>query len=370
MRILFLFSQPWRFGGAETYTTALIKGLAGRGHEITLITDSGSEPDIPEGVSNYYKLPFRSSGLIGYIQLFRKLRGIIIKHEIQLLHAQQRTAGYLAALINKQLQIPYIITMHDIWHRAPFKKIHGRIFGNAIAVSEYIREYFIAKFSLEPDNMCTIHNGIDDSIYVNQSYMKEQAASNREQFQIGEMKVITIVGRIVRAKGHFDLIKAAALLVEQGLTNFKVLVVGEGPDLQEIKHYVEKLGLTGQVIFTGYRKDIPAIMSASDVVVLPSYREGFPLTILEAMFARKPVIASRVGGIPEAVLDGKTGYLFEDNSPEELAKKLQIIITQDEVAAGLGDAGFERANNLFTLSKMIDKTELFYQKVVEEIRSN
>ncbi|MGB9802180.1 MAG: glycosyltransferase [Desulfofundulus sp.] len=139
------------------------------------------------------------------------------------------------------------------------------------------------------------------------------------------------------------------------------MVVGDGPLRRVLEEESRALGLEGRLFFTGERRDIPQILSLMDVFVLPSTTEGLPLTILEAMAAGKPVIASRVGGLPEVVVDGETGFLVPPGDPQALARALAQLLVNRQKAEEMGQKGKQRVMQHFTVQTMVRKIEEEYK---------
>jgi len=171
----------------------------------------------------------------------------------------------------------------------------------------------------------------------------------RAQFGIGQNEVlVTCVARLVERKGHDDLIRA-----QSGL---KLLFVGDGP----YRRHLEGRG----AILAGPRRDIPEILAASDIVALPSrFGEGCPNALLEAMAAGKPVVAARTGGIPEVVVDGKTGILFPREDPTALRSALLRLAADPALRATLGAAGRERVEREFPVSSLVQSYEALYAEL-------
>lgn len=367
MNILMLFSQPWKFGGAETYVKQLSERLVQRGHKLVLVTDEESAADdAVSGTVMHYKLLFRAKNPWSYFSTYQSLQRIITEHNIDIIHAQQRTAGYFAVLLEKKMGIPNVITLHDLWHRAPFKASHGKIFKHVIAVSEEMRQYYQRNFAADPASVVTIYNGVDETQFADQQALTKRASALRREFAIGpEEKVIALVGRVTKNKGHFDFLAAMEILRDQDV-EFKALIVGDGPEKQLLQELVHDKMLGERVVFTGYQKDIPGIMHAADLIVLPSYREAFGLTLIEAMFAQKPVIGSAVGGIPEIVLHNHNGFLMEPGNSLQLALQIKTLVSDDKFRIKMGQVGYKRAVSRFALTKMVEETEKYYKTIIQQ----
>jgi glycosyltransferase involved in cell wall biosynthesis len=173
------------------------------------------------------------------------------------------------------------------------------------------------------------------------------------------------VGRLALQKGQRHLIAAMPLLLER-VPRARAIIAGGG-DLEDyLRDLANEMGVGERVHVLGPRKDVPALMHAIDVFVMPSIWEGFGLVLLEAMAAGRPIVASRVATIPEVVAEGETGLLVPAGDPLALATALAELADQPEVAARMGEAGRERLRRRFSLEKMVGDTELLYRELLDE----
>jgi glycosyltransferase involved in cell wall biosynthesis len=179
-----------------------------------------------------------------------------------------------------------------------------------------------------------------------------------------------MVGNINPIKGHKYFLKAAAI-IKQKHPDSKFLVVG--PKLPNRESYFEslqilcdELGLTEYVIFTGGRQDIPIIMAALDVLVLSSLSEACPMVVLEAMATGKPVVAARVGGVPEEIVDGQTGILVPPEDAEAIAEAVLYLLKHPRQAKEMGVKGRERIIQHFSLEKSVEQHKDLYLRVLKK----
>lgn len=170
------------------------------------------------------------------------------------------------------------------------------------------------------------------------------------------------MARLVPQKGISCFLKAAAMLVKDYRVNF--LIVGDGPLRRQLENETVALGLENRVVFAGERDDVPVILSALDIFVLPSLTEGFPLAILEALAAGRPVIATRVGGIPEIIADNHTGLLIKPGDPAELALAVAGLLTDRERTLSLARAGQLYVKEKFSAEQMVRRVEEEYLKIL------
>jgi glycosyltransferase involved in cell wall biosynthesis len=369
LKILLLFSHIWRggrAGGAETHALQLMKELSARGHRIYFVAASGKSDAgiMPPGVSAQYRLPIQSLNPLDKIIAYRQLKAIVAQHKIDIIHAHHRTGGYFAEAVFRSTGVPYVVTVHDIWHRAPFKSWHGKIFRRLIAVSGFIKRGLAASFGISADHVRVIHNGVDPERIDKAT--GEEAASFREKFGLGDEVVFSLVARITESKGHYDVIEALRRLPAD--LHFKCLIVGEGKDKPKLQALVERYGLQERVVFCGFQANIPAVMKASDVILLPSHREPFAVTILEGMFSARPLLVSNSGGTPEAVTNDREGIVFPVKDVAALASGIERLTRDAMLRQRLGNEARRTADSRFLLSRMIDETESYYREIVREFK--
>lgn len=364
MKVLILFSQPWALGGAETHVTDLAKGLAGRGHDVYLAVHANRSPQLEGVVKEQFVLNFRSKNPWDYVKLGKQLAEIVKRHEITIVHAHQRTSGYIGAYVRHLTKVPFLVTIHDPWNRAYGKKLHAKIYNHIITVSEFLRQRFIHDFGFGPERVHTIYNGADQNRYNSANYNEEQTAPLRKTFGInpGE-RVVTLMARLYKSKGQQYLIEAAALLKQQKIGGIKFLLVGDGPHESLLKAMVRELGLDDNFIFAGYRQDIPEIIALSDIVVRPSLMEGLPINVIEAMLMAKPVIASKIAGVPEMIEQGINGFMIEVGDVGALAGYLSLLLNDAEKLTQIGQAAQKTALEKFTIDQCVARTEKLYQSL-------
>ncbi len=369
MNILLLISHGWRGGrasGMEIYTLELIRGLKAKGHSTFLVTgrsDSDSANTPFELVTPDLELPFHTINPLSNISTYRQLRRLVAEHQIDIIHAQHRTAGYFAELLQRQHGVPNAVTVHDPWHSTPFKRWHGGLFRRVIAVSEFIRQELILKFHFPPERVRTIHNGVDPARFA--GITSEQREQFRSQYGIAADEVVlTQIGRISRAKGQSQLIQALGLLPKE--IKYRCLIVGEGRERPQLERETNRLGLHDKVTFCGFRDDIPVVLAGSDVMVLPSRHEPFGLAVVEAMLSNVAVIATNAGGVPEIITHGKDGLLFQPGDVGTFARHLDELVRDPELRCRLAEAGHKTAQARFLLSRMVDETEAYYREIIAQ----
>ena len=204
----------------------------------------------------------------------------------------------------------------------------------------------------------TIYNGVDPDLYLSKEIDRDRFY---KEFMIeGDPKIVGNVGNLTPQKGQRYLIDAAKIILDQYKDVF-FLIVGRGPLRDELVAYVKKLGIEKKIVFAGFRTDIPELLQLMDIFVLSSLREGFPISILEAMAAKRPCVVTDVGGNSEAVDDGVTGYVVPPEDSFQLADKILKLLKEDNLRNSFGEKGRKRVLENFTAERMVKETEKIYE---------
>jgi len=186
----------------------------------------------------------------------------------------------------------------------------------------------------------------------------------RRKFNIGgEDILIGTVGRLSREKNQRMLLEAVYPLMRNN-DNVKVIIVGDGPKWGELNQYGKARHLADRIIFTGVTRDTVSVYSAVDIFVLSSLTEGVPLTILEAMASRLPVIATRVGGIPDIINDEETGLLVDSQDTDALRVKIEDLMKDQKKRQALSDSAFEFIKTNYSIERMCDAYQQVYGEVL------
>jgi glycosyltransferase involved in cell wall biosynthesis len=211
-----------------------------------------------------------------------------------------------------------------------------------------------------------IYNGVDLQRYNHQ----QPCCTLHEDYHIdAEAPIVGVVARLEPEKGHRTLL-AAWPLVLAAVPNTWLLVVGEGSEQDSLEAQADILGISGRVVFTGRREDVPAVTAALDVSVLPSYREAQGLSVLEAMALSRPVVASAVGGIPEMIEDGVSGLLVPPHDCEALAAAIVRLLTDHPLADTIARRGHDLVHERFCIELMVESVSDLYDAAALRIRQS
>ncbi|SCW62879.1 MULTISPECIES: glycosyltransferase family 4 protein [unclassified Pseudomonas] len=365
MKIVYVITRSDTMGGASVHVLDLASGAQKAGHEVIILVGGkgvlvarANKKNIPV-IS--LKFLIRNINLFKDVFAFFELRKYIKDIEPDLIHLHSSKVGILGRLVAKSLGIPVIFTAHG-WAftegvsagRRKFYKAVERVMAflasRIITVSNYDRKIALSSGVGDEGLICTVHNGMP-ALELDSTIFQDTASPK-----------MIMVARFDEQKDQVGLVRALALLQDISWT---LEFVGDGPSICNIKQLVKQFGLEGRVLFSGACDDIPERLNNSQIFLLITNWEGFPLTILEAMRAGLPVIASDVGGVSEAVQDGCTGILVSRNDINNLAEAIRSMLGSSEMRRAMGAAGKERFEKAFLFDGMLDKTLSIYRDVLK-----
>ncbi len=359
-------------GGMENGLVNLINGLPGDRfrHAIVCITrssDFAMRLDV-ENVHIYELHKKEGKDFAVYLRFWRLLRELRPK----ILHT--RNLGTLdLAPVAMLAGVPIRIHGEHGWDAAD-------VFGQSrryrwlrrvcdIAVSEYVAvsndiKYWLCDVAgIAPDRVQQIYNGVDVQRFNPDGRVARLESGARD----GKTVIIGTVGRLDRIKNFDVLIRAFARASAKPSSNhdaLRLVIVGDGPEMSNLKDLVAELGLGDIVLLTGRRTDIAELLRAMRLFVLPSQNEGISNTVLESMATGIPVIATRVGGNPELVVDGETGSLISPNDPDALEAAIDRYLCSPELMETHGRAARERVVGVFSLTRMLQSYHQLYDRLL------
>jgi glycosyltransferase involved in cell wall biosynthesis len=284
---------------------------------------------------------------------------------IDLIHGHGLRGAWIAALAGRRARKPFLFTAHNLapdksgkLARMALRYVGGRasrIIAVSRAVAESMRPYAPAS------NIEVIPNGIDLAPFDHPTDRTALLTS----VGVSEIPthVVAAAGRLAPEKGFHVLIEAVPGVLDR-FPGAHVVIAGEGPERPRLKAMVEERSLHGQVLLPGRVDDVAGLLSMADVVAIPSLSEGQGIVALEAMAARKPVVASRVGGLEETVKSAVTGLLVKPGDPGELAFALCSFLGDPKAREAMGRAGREVVEKEFTADMMVDRTVAVYRSCV------
>lgn len=295
-----------------------------------------------------------------------RLTRFLRRYEVDLVHPNDNLSRVIAGIAGKMERIPIVTTISDELNQHPsdifLRLFYLTFFDRIIAVSDAMRNLF-AVGRYVPGKITTIYPGINLSLFS-----RDIPTKARKEFGISESeRVIGTLGTLEGDKGHPVLLRALSRVKKEGIP-CKLLVVGNGPEGGNLRKLVQKLTLEEDVIFTGFRRDIPPVIQAMDIIVNCSDSEAFPRVVLEAMAMAKPVIATDVGGTSEAVVDGLSAYLIPRGNDYQLYRALKTLLEDVELRGKMGRYGLECVLSSFSVDAGVRNVARLYLELLQEDR--
>ena len=369
-------------GGPSIHVVNLNQGLSSDRFESILVTGSlnpgeGSMLDyaqekgvqplaIPEMVG---EASFRPRDLKALLEIYRILRA----ESPQIVHTHTAKAGFLGRLAARMAGVPVIVhTYHGhvlngyygpakSWLLKMMERGLARITDRLVAVSALVKEDLMAYRIASPEKISVIPLGFDLEPFLDCRSLKGQF---RSELGLGsDIRLVGILGRIVPIKNHRLFLESAARIVDQDST-VRFVIVGDGILKVEMEGYAQELRIFEQVIFTGWRRDLPRIYADLDVLVVSSDNEGTPVSAIEAMACGCPVVATRVGGLPDVVQNHETGYLVPPKQPQALAAAMLELIRDSKKAELMGQLGQQFVKGRFSVDRLVSDIENLYEELL------
>ena len=357
-RILHINSaRTWR--GGEQQALWLCQGLHRRGHDIFLACQPDGELHRRAEALGVRVYPLAMRGEWD-LWAVKNLARLIRETSSEIIHfhtAHAHTLGLLAAQVTK---VPERILTRRVdfhIHRHPLNRWkYGSALTAILAISEGVRSVLIED-GIPAERVVTVRSGID----LERIQEVGDPSKIRDEFGVSPDEIIVgIVAALAPHKHHHNFLEAAAI-VKRSIPKARFFIVGEGELQPELERLSKSLGLSENVIFTGFREDVLMLTKSLDIFVLSSYLEGMGTALLDAMALARPVVATRVGGIPEIVRDGQNGLLVPSRNPAELANAIVKLGRNQLLREKMGAQGKKRARE-FSIQKTIEQTEAVYYR--------
>ncbi len=348
--------DPIKSGGFEIYTHNLVKHLEEKVGKITIITRKFSSTRAYEKQENIevYRVPWIRGFYLRNpsFNISAFFKALTLDFDIILSQGPVSSllGGFLAIIKKRKLVarpagISYVQPQYGgiakglifLLEKISYRKVDAAVF-----LSEDEKQQFKKKMGYLPKRYVIIPTGVEVT-----EVSKKDVKKIEEELGIGGTITVTFIGRLIGVKGIEIFIQALKDLKE----DHKALIVGDGPEREKLQNMVKEHGLEDKVIFTGWRSDIPAILAASDVFVLPSYSEGLSIALLEAMAAGRACVVTDIG-LP--VNNGETALVIPPGDPENLARAIETLITDEKLREKLGRNAREEVKRVYSWEKAAD----------------
>ena len=348
-------------GGAENMVLHLAEELRRRGHAIVPVGPSTGCGWLAEEfrVRGFEPASFTLRRAVDW-ECLRGLATLFRRHQVNIVHSHDFTMAVYGAAAARVARAAHIITMHGgrhyakRWRRRVALKWAMQTSQGVVAVSRATGQDIETVLRLQSGSIDTIANGI--------SFEPGHPDPVRSELGLAPNEMLLLaVGNLYPVKGHAVLLEAFAMLqASETLPDSRLAIAGAGVEAPRLRELAKHRGLNDKVHFLGHRADVPDLLAAADVFVLPSLAEGLPLALIEAMFAGKAIAASNVGGIADALQHGKEGLLVPSGDAAGLADCMRRLISDRGCRTQLGRAANARARADYTVERMVDGYERLY----------
>ncbi|WP_338777106.1 glycosyltransferase family 4 protein [Metabacillus sp. FJAT-52054] len=366
MKIVQLITRLDDLGGAQMHLRDLVVELKAEGHDVSVIT--GKIGPVSEYLVKHGVNVIHLHSLVREIHPFFDLKAaltlrdllIVLKPDLIATHSSK--AGLIGRIIGANLGIPTIFTAHGwaftegVSYRKRktyqlLERLAAPFSSRVITVSNYDYELALKHQVIQDNKLSMVWNGVKDFPNIALSTVSSPIPK------------IVMVARFAEPKDHLSLVKA---LNELRTISWELQLIGDGPMKASIEHYVDSLQLGDKIKFLGSRNDVESLLSQADIFVLLSKYEGLPLSLIEALRAGLPVIASNVGGVKEIILNNKNGYLVNPEDKSDLILKLMQLILSSETRSRMGKLGRRIYEESFTFEKMMNQTLSIYKTALND----
>jgi glycosyltransferase involved in cell wall biosynthesis len=348
-------------GGQEKRILAEVAGLAERGH-YTAIACRGhariKEEALKLGI-DVHTLPLRRPYDISSIM---KLAGILKAEKFDIVNTHSGVDAWIGGLAASFSRTPVLARTRHLnipLKRSPLNFIHY-LPDVYITCGENMRDTLVERCGFPEDKVISIPTGVSPGFFDIERNKKACLAYGIDEHS----PVVANVGILRSVKGHEVTLKSVHKVAES-VPGVKFLIVGDGPRKRELERMAGEMDIAGHVVFTGFVEDIPEIYSFTDVAVLSSWSEGLPQSMLQAMAAGVPVVATKVGGVPEIVIHGKTGELVEQGDHEALGKGIIHILKNPDYAMQIAERARDNVMKEHAAGRMIEKIESLYKDLLD-----
>jgi glycosyltransferase involved in cell wall biosynthesis len=358
------------------YETILVAGTVGRGEDsMAYVADRHGVPVVPLAELSREISPLNDArAALHLAQMIRRERP-------QILHthtAKAGAVGRIAALLAGDARPPIVIhTFHGHVLRGYFNALQtlgfrllerwlARVSTALVAVSPQVRDDLVRLGVAPAAKFAVIRLGIELEERVSADG-DLRAATRRALGVPGDAFLVGWIGRMTAVKNTDEVIEALRRLRDRDVDAW-LCMVGDGPDRDRLERLASQLGVVRRCLFPGYQDDVGRFYAAFDALVLPSVNEGTPVSAIESLAAERPVVATRVGGVPDVVADGEDGFLVEPGSTDALADRIERLARDPALRERMGAAGRARVLDRYAVARLVDDVDRLYRSLLATTR--
>lgn len=371
------------WGGAQEVTVLIVKRLLAEGFQVVFAHGPGDDSllqKLPQNEPGLELLPvpeFRRRilpfwDILAFWRIYRYLK----KNRVDLVHTHTSKAGIIGRWAAYLAGVPVIIhsPRGSIYHETYFKAAVLRFFAwlegltarftrKIVTLCESEKKDYI-RYGIAPkEKFTTIYSGVEVARYVD---IPVDTAKKKKELGIPEKRpVIGYVARMTPEKGHLFCLEAFQRVLKE-FPDAVLVFAGGGPLEAQVKEAIGRLGISSSVVMTGFRKDVSEVVRTFDFAIQPSLWDGLPRAMVECMLAEKAVVATSVGGIPEIIHDGKTGYLIPEKDEKAMAEGMLKLLRDPGLAKTMGFNARKRMEEVFNIDVSVEKLFTLYEALIQE----
>ncbi len=366
MKILHLATHLNR-GGISQYILSVGEAFIRKGHQVAVVSSGGEMEEEFRGKGfKLVRLPIRTKSELSpqiYWSLPR-LIDLIKSEKIDVLHAHTRITQVMATWASRATGRPFVTTCHGFYKRRLGRRLLAAWGNRVVAISDPVADHLRETFGVPREEVRVIYNGIDLQRF-RERFLTHNACTVRGEYGFPEdARVVGVTARLVPDKGHEYLIRAVSGLAAE-FPDLRLLIVGDGRYREYLQELAKSLHLLDRMCFTGNLQDVSKPLAAMDLFVLPAvWREGFGLSIVEAMACEKPVVVTNIWALNALIQNGVNGILVEPRNVADLSEGIRRVLRDDDFRQKIGRQGRETAKERFSLDRMAEELEGVYREVL------
>ena len=353
--------------GAEKMMLYTTRGLIKDGHQVYIAGEKGSMEKYFEAAgARVYDYPLNqdSKKIAKSVKLIFDLRRLCKMTDIDIICCHHRWPVFLALYASKTLKLPLVYHCHS---RIEGKGVFSVWGDRTIAVSHDLEDYLVKNFGRKREAIKVIYNGVPE-LRAGEKMIGKVKDELEQNFNIDfRFPIVGTVGKLIGDKGLEYFIQSIPFILKKR-AGVQFLIIGEGERKGDLMKLAREMKVSQNTFFIGEKDDIVPYLELMNIFVLSSLSEGMPVSILEALSLARPVVATRVGGVPELIEDGVNGLLIESQSPPALASAVTLLLDDKALANRLGLKGREVVRNQFTVERMVKEVEKVFLELKRDAR--
>ncbi len=366
MRILHTESSMG-IGGQEYRVLLEAQGMEMRGHVVVVAAPEGSQLAVL-AQERGLQVKTTTSGNRGWITLIPAYLRMMKQFGIDVVNTHGSLDSWTASIAGRiSSRRPIIIrTRHKstpVSRSMRHRVLYGRMPHVVTTTGETVRQELITRNGLSPSRVISIPTGVN----LERFHPKPPDASLRKNLGVKSQAPLVGTVAFLRPEKGLEVLIEAVRLLRKTIPAVECLIVGEGGEKATLATLIRERGLEHCVHLVGFRQDIPALLTLLDVVVIPSFEEGIPQTLTQALAMERPVVASAVGGVPEVVQDGVTGLLVPPRSPAILSEKIAFLLHHPSSGARMAQMGRQVIQEQYSMESMLIRTEHLYRRLLQSV---